>query len=249
MHLEAVTCCVGYDDFLAETAAFNRQHFDRYVVVTSHDDEATADVCHRLNLECVRTGDFTRHGDAFNKGRAVEHGLAMLSHADWVCHLDADIALPTDFRESLRDADLDPDCLYGDGPAPAHGVGPVAGVEGPGLDAGLSLLPADAHPPHRGPMGRRPLWLLPDRLFPALAPELGRPQGHPPATLPRLPLGRGAGRREVALQWDRRRRQLLPEVIVAHLESEPCPTGHNWRGRRTRRFGPGHECPPIKPAS
>jgi hypothetical protein len=52
-----------------------------------------------------------------------------------------------------------------------------------------------------------------------------------------------------ALQWDRRRRQLLPEVIVAHLESEPCPTGANWKGRKTRRFGPDAKCPPVKPVS
>jgi len=40
------------------------------------------------------------------------------------------------------------------------------------------------------------------------------------------------------LLYDRRDRELLPEVIVAHLESEPCKLGANWSGRTTKRFGP-----------
>ena len=40
------------------------------------------------------------------------------------------------------------------------------------------------------------------------------------------------------LQWDRRLRELLGEVIVVHLESEESPMGANWHGRKTKRFGP-----------
>lgn len=42
----------------------------------------------------------------------------------------------------------------------------------------------------------------------------------------------------MALQWDRRKRALIPELLVAHLESEAAPTGANWEGRTTARFGP-----------
>ncbi len=42
---------------------------------------------------------------------------------------------------------------------------------------------------------------------------------------------------QFALQWDRRYRQLLPEVIVLHLESERAAQGANWKGRTTRPFG------------
>ena len=41
-----------------------------------------------------------------------------------------------------------------------------------------------------------------------------------------------------ALQWDRRKRELLAEMLVVHLESEPAKLGANWAGRTTRRFGP-----------
>ena len=44
---------------------------------------------------------------------------------------------------------------------------------------------------------------------------------------------------QFALQWDRRHRVLLPEVVVLHLESEPAKLGANWCGRTTRPFGPG----------
>ncbi|MFN8854075.1 MAG: hypothetical protein ACK50P_00805, partial [Planctomycetaceae bacterium] len=40
------------------------------------------------------------------------------------------------------------------------------------------------------------------------------------------------------LQWDRRQRHLLPEIITIHLESEPCPFGTNWQQRKSQRFGP-----------
>jgi len=43
------------------------------------------------------------------------------------------------------------------------------------------------------------------------------------------------------LQWDRRHRVLLPEVIAVHLESEPAAMGTNWKGRKTKRFGPPRE--------
>jgi hypothetical protein len=42
-----------------------------------------------------------------------------------------------------------------------------------------------------------------------------------------------------SLQFDRAKRQLIPELIVVHLESEPnSRLGANWQGRTTKRFGP-----------
>jgi hypothetical protein len=61
----------------------------------------------------------------------------------------------------------------------------------------------------------------------------------------RPPLDHGDAARcdiQFSLQWDRRNRVMLPEVIVLHLDSEPSKLGANWKGRTTKRFGPepGH---------
>ena len=112
MRLEAVTVCVDYSDYLAETAAQNRGLLDRWIIVTSRTDEATVDLCHRRNLECIRTDDFQKDG-AVHKGRAIERGLGMLGHDEWLLHIDADIALPTELSRALMDADLDTESLYG----------------------------------------------------------------------------------------------------------------------------------------
>jgi hypothetical protein len=44
---------------------------------------------------------------------------------------------------------------------------------------------------------------------------------------------------QFALQWDRRHRVHLPEVIAVHLESQEAKLGANWKGRTTVKFGPG----------
>jgi hypothetical protein len=44
---------------------------------------------------------------------------------------------------------------------------------------------------------------------------------------------------QFGLKWDRAKRALLPELVVAHLESEAnAATGANWEGRTTKPFGP-----------
>jgi hypothetical protein len=237
--LEAVTVCVHYADFLREVIPFNRPHFDRWLIVTSPGDHATLDLCRQWNLEVLVTDDFTRGGDSFNKGRAIERGLAMLAHGDWLLHLDADIVLPNDYRESLLDADLDPSCIYG-----------VDRLMIPDWDAWQKLKRSgllrrshhcylSSHGYQVGarwcdvrfgwtPIGFHQLW------------NQHADQRHG-IRLRRYPDNhQDAARADVkfSIQWDRRRRVLLPEVLVAHLESEPSPTGVNWKGRTSRQFGP-----------
>jgi hypothetical protein len=42
----------------------------------------------------------------------------------------------------------------------------------------------------------------------------------------------------LAQMFTRNRRELLPEIVVVHLESEIVPMGANWYGRKTVPFGP-----------
>jgi len=237
--LEAVTVCVNYSDFLAETITQNRQHIDRWIIVTSPDDHATLNLCHERNLEVVTTRDFYRGGDSFNKGRAVERGLAMVSHRDWLLHLDADIALPADFRESLDDADLDPEDIHGADRILVKGWDAWQKLKESGdLRRGWHCMmnPRDYQ------IGAR--WAdirfgyVPIGFFQLWNESADHRHG---IRLRRYPDNhQDAARADVkfALQWDRRHRTLLPEVFVAHLESTAAINGANWAGRTTPPFGP-----------
>lgn len=253
LHIEAVTVCVGYDDFLAETLHANKSVLDKWIIVTTRDDTKTLELCHKHNLEVVLTKDFYRGGDEFNKGRAIERGLAMLSHRGFVAHIDADIALPSDFRESLDDADLDPDCIYGCDRLMVRGWDAWQSLK----KKGSTSRAYHCHQPTLGyeigarwcevrygyvPIGFFQLWHASSDHWHGI--RLRRyPDNH-----------QDAARADVkfALQWDRRHRQLIPELFVAHLESESAPVGTNWKGRKTKRFGPDDskpKPPPQKPCS
>ncbi len=52
---------------------------------------------------------------------------------------------------------------------------------------------------------------------------------------------------QFGLLWDLGRRQLVPELVVLHLESEPAAVGANWSGRTTRPFGPASAATPSRP--
>ena len=238
-YLEAVTVCVNYADFLAETIPSNRPHFDRWIIVTSPDDRATLDLCHDHNLEVVTTRDFCRGGEPFNKGRAIERGLAMLGHHDWLLHLDADIALPGDFRGSLDDADLDPDCIYGVDRIMVRGYEAWQRLKQSGsLRRGWHCMVSTRDYPVGARWADVRYGYVPIGFFQLWNQAADHRHG---IRLRRYPDNhQDAARADVkfALQWDRRSRVLIPEIVVAHLESEPAAMGANWKGRTTGRFGP-----------
>lgn len=114
LRLEAVTACVGFDDLLDATLALNHPHLDTMIVVTSHDDRRTQAVAHKHGATCVQTDLFKKNGRAFNKGAAINAGLSRFQYHGWRLHLDADIALPDNFRRVLfNHTHLDPACIYG----------------------------------------------------------------------------------------------------------------------------------------
>lgn len=242
LFLEAVTVCVNYADFLAETILTNQHLFDNWIIVTSPDDYGTLDLCRKHNLECVRTTDFKRNGGQFNKGMAVERGLGMLAHEGWLLHIDADIALPRDLRPSLDDAELREDCIYGADRlmipdwAEWQKFKSMGGlyrdwhcmVNGRGYNLGPRW--ADIRYGYV-PIGYFQLWHQSADHRGGI--RLKRyPENH-----------QNAARADVkfALQWDRKNRVLLPEVLVAHLDSGKADVGANWDGRTTPPFGPGAE--------
>jgi hypothetical protein len=251
--IEAVTVCIGYADFLAETLAENLPLLDSMTVITSPDDAATISVCRKHSLHFVTSEDHKR-GGSFNKGRLIRRLFDQVAGDEWVLHLDADIVLPRKFRRLLELAHLDERCLYG---ADRQDI--------VGYDAWRSLKGyAGAWDNHAHENGH---WFHPRHG--AGSRWVSSIHGYCPIGFFQLfhgselikggyhqrnyPIHHGdAARSDVqfALQWDRRHRQLLPELIVLHLTSEDAGMGANWSGRKTKPFGPDpHRPNPPHPCS
>ncbi|OWK45741.1 hypothetical protein [Fimbriiglobus ruber] len=251
--IHAVTVCVGYGDFLAAAAPHNAPLFDRWTVVTAADDAETREVCRQHRLHCLVTADHERDG-AFSKGRAVERGLQHLPASGWILHVDADVVLPARTHDILARSHLDPAKIYGADrflvrthadwlrllatgwPGHTFSDHPHAIAPPTGFAVGARWAGSDGYVP----IGYFQLWHRTG----------GGEERHGCRTKP-YPSGHGSACREdvqFALQWDRRDRQLVPELFVAHLESEPARRGANWKGRTTARFGPTSGSRPLASA-
>ena len=234
---EAITVCVNYSDFLAETLPNNIRHFDHFVVVTSYADTRTQDLCNHLGVECRTTDVMYKDGGAFAKGRAIDFGLAYLRKTDWVAHLDADIWLPPRTRYWLDNASLDEECIYGIDRATArgmtHGASSATSRSGTRRQSSTSVTG----------------WLCRRRSRWCARFVLKDYEGYVPIGFfqlwhakhdRRYPLDHSTAERTDVLhplQWPLGKRRLLPEIIAIHLESEAGKMGTNWHGRKTPQFG------------
>jgi hypothetical protein len=238
--------CVGYSDFLAETLRVNRPLVDNLVVITTPDDHGTRGLCKEQSVRHILSEEHRRDGP-FNKARLVQRGLDQIEAKDWILHLDADIVLPRKFREYIDWAHLDERCIYG-----ADRCNIV------GLDAWRKIRDDGGWDNHRYESVHRfhAGAAVGNRHVPSMHGYV--PIGffqlfHGSAMIDRgfhvrqYPLHHGdAARTDVqfALQWDRRFRQVLPEVIVLHLDSIQSSTGANWCGRTTPSFD-GRTAKPV----
>lgn len=251
MFLEACTVCVSYSDFLSETARKNRPLFDRWVVVTTPDDEGTREVCRKFNLDCHLTEAFYENDDEFNKAKGINLGLERLAKKDWVCHLDADIILPPDTRQFLETALPREDTIYGIDRVMLKSwedwqAFQVSGYLQHDYHARCNFpkgyeVGARWVSPHYGfcPIGFFQLWHGPGTQYKGINSKR-YPDSHNDAARADI---------QMSLLFDRPYRALLPEIIAIHLESEAAPLGANWKGRTTKPFGPKanplHERPAV----
>jgi hypothetical protein len=241
VRLEAVTVSIGYDDFLAVSAEHNRGLFDRWLVVTEPGDQATREVCRRWDLDVLLCEEGTRGSD-FRKGRLVERGMQLLAADCWRLHIDADVVLPTTFRNALAAADLDPGTVYGVDRVMVRSWQEWQRL----LATGYLSCQHDYHHrvrfPEGFPLGAR--WASPSAgwvpigFFQLAHSSAIEWRGIPQRPYPDRHNSACRGDVQFGLLWDRRKRALLPEVVAVHLESEAAPMGVNWCGRRSRRFGP-----------
>lgn len=234
MRIEAVIVCVDYADFLEHTLPENLNHLDHVVVVTTPEDRATQALCNRLGVTCVDTKEFFIDGAKFNKARGINLGFSHCRYREWVVQLDADVLLPHRFRPMLDHAKLDESCIYG-----ADRVN-VLGFEE--FQQKRERLRDPQHTykylvnaPETLSRGSRLIHneygYCPIGFFQLFHTSSGR----------KYPIFQGSAEHGdvlFAVQWERAKRILLPELFVYHLESERAPMGSNWSGRKTKPFKP-----------
>ena len=242
-NLEAVTTCIGYDDFLAETVKWNIPLFDRWIIVTDPSDTATREVCRKFNLQCLLSEDGKKEKADFAKGRLIDRALKMLSADSWRLHIDADIALPHRFRHLLEMACLQEDMIYGIDRVMVKSWEQWQKLLGTGyMQGGQYNYQCYVQFPEGFQLGTR--WANPQvgwcpiGFFQMWHGSQDEWRG---TWVKSYPTTHNTGCRtdvQHALQWDRTKRALIPEAIGVHLESEDSPRGANWKGRKSKRFGP-----------
>jgi hypothetical protein len=234
MKLEAVIVCVNYSDFLAHTLPSTKNQFNQLVVVTDYEDVETKRLCEYYNVKCVQTDVFYENGDKFNKGKGINEGLKHLDLDGWVVHLDADIYLPPQTRSILENLPLDSSKIYGadrlmcpnydewkefeNCPSPIQDAWIFVHLTR--FPVGVRLCEYKTYHGGYEPIGYFQLW------NPTTSGVTAYPDKH------------GFADRTDVLhckKWPREKRELLPEIVLIHLESE-AGIGLNWKGRTTEKF-------------
>lgn len=236
MRIEAVTTCVGFADILEHAIIQNQSIIDRWIIVTTPNDDPTHRTCKRHGIDFVYTDSFTRRGETFNKGLGINVGLAHLTLADWVLVIDADILLPPRTKHFLENAELDEKNIYGIDRFDLttwEAFQRWKQTVDPQYEWYCLLKPPPnckfgsriVHFDYGGwmPIGFFQLW-------------------HRSSGVARYPVKIDSNAEHVdvlhSMKWPRARRVLIPEVIGLHIESEALRGKNNWSGRISKPFGP-----------
>lgn len=237
MFIEAVTICVDYSDFLAHTLPVTKQIFNSMVVITTPEDKETQNVCKYNHVQCLTTRSFYDNGEKFNKAKGINEGLEFLLKKGWVCHIDADIYLPPQTRKILENTFFDKTKLYGidrlmcpDYESWAKFITKPKIIYDNNFFVKLDAFPIASRVAHYNESGYSPIGYF----------QMWNPSG---SGIDTYPIGTdGADRTDMifAKKWTRDKRELIPEIIGIHLDSENATMssmGKNWNGRKTIAFG------------
>ncbi len=224
LRLEVVTVCVGFDDMLDVTLGLNMAQVDHMIVVTSHEDKRTHKVINKHGATMVQTDLFKKHGRNFNKGAAINAGFNWFNFFGWRMHLDADIALPDNFRRVLFNrTHLDPECIYGADRMDIVGLKSLSKLRASPQHLYGSHVRIEAPLAHRfiDPLNG----YVPIGFF-----QLWHASSHR-----RYPHSLGTAAHDDTMfssQWKERHRRHLPTVVCHHILAAPSVQGENWDGHR-----------------
>lgn len=235
MRIEAVTVCVNYADFLEETLPHTLSQVDDLVVVTIPEDVRTRGLCHKMGVRCLPTHSFHQWGDRFNKGRAINYGLANLRLDGWVLHIDADIVMPSRTRWMMGISCMEPHKIYG-----CDRVDVVGRAAWDAYKAKPDIQYVHScrvQPPRQFGIASRLIHVGYGGYCP-----IGFWQAWNPGAsgIDRYPETQGSAEHTDVLhaaQWDKEDRQLIPEFYVLHLMTRgEAGSGSNWSGRKSPAF-------------
>ena len=232
--ISALTTCVNYSDFLVWFLLFNKNQFNRLVVLTTPEDEKTKTVCDFFNVECLPTEVFYTNGQTFGKSQAINVGIQHLlnTSADpqWLCHIDSDILLPPRAMSFIKAHDLKKDSIY---------TIDRLRVQDFKTWSNFLLNPQVFY--------EQEVWLRLDR-FPIM-PRVYKEDNILPIgyfqlwhidadknTYPEIHENAARSDMLFAKQWAPNKRKLIPTAIGLHIESEEASMGTNWNGRKTGLF-------------
>ena len=236
MKLEAVIISVDYSDFLSHTLPYNKNLFDKIVVVTDSKDLETKKVCDFWNVECVVTDDFYLDSEKANKGVGVNKGLEKLNKDGWVVQLDADIWLPPLFREIIEKYPLENDSIYG-----------IDRLMCESYEDWYDFLYNYKKPVHDGwiylhtdlfSIGTRLIQYKGEGYMPIGFFQLWNPKGSGIYIYPSQQVGYDRSDVVHLKQWARKKRKFIPDLLCVHLSNEKHGQGQNWSGRNTKEFKP-----------
>ena len=111
MKLEAITVCIDFSEQF-EKCISNKHLFDRWVIATHKTDYNTIGLCKKHNIEYVCSNRVFDRAQ-FAKGRAINDALKLCDKDDWLIHLDADVKLPSNFKQIAQKHCDNKSALYG----------------------------------------------------------------------------------------------------------------------------------------
>ena len=226
LRLEAVTVCMGFDDMLDATLKTNMPQLDTMIVVTSHEDRKTQSVARKHGALLAVTDLHRKNGRNFNKGAAINAGLNYFQFHGWRLHLDADIALPANFRRLLFNHHaLDRSCIYGADRMDVIGLKELEAARRSEQHQHGCIL----HPRLQRSVGARFVDMLHGYV------PLGYFQLWHCSCQQPYPYSLGTAAHDdvmFAARWPEPQRRLLPGVFVHHLCARDPKWGENWDGRR-----------------
>jgi hypothetical protein len=236
MKLTAITISVNYADFLKYSIQYNKNNFDKWIVVTDLQDLETKKLCDENNIICVQTNIFYEGGD-FRKYAGINKALELVVEDDWVVFLDGDIILSPYARRIINSLPLDKNKIYGIDRVNCYGFenwvkyqksnGVLVDnwlLHGNSLEFGARIVHIYGEEGDNGKFtGWKPLgyFQLCHKSQISIYPEGSKDASH--------------GDIAFAKMWDRNNRELIPEILGIHI----CTKNYesmNWKGRKSDKF-------------